>query len=79
MCYAFYKWATINNNYFEKRNLKHLKPNFLFGNTIGLFMNRYRPADYINSIYNRFPNEKFVPFLHNLMKFIIKRIKCECS
>lgn len=60
VCYAFYKWATINNNYFEKRNLKHLKPKFLFGNTIGLFMNRYRPADFVNSIYYRFPKEKCV-------------------
>lgn len=61
-CYAFYKWATINNKYFAMRNLKHLKPRLLFGNTIGLFMNRYTPADYINSIYFRFPKEKFVIF-----------------
>lgn len=56
--YAFYKWATTNSGYFRKRNLKHLNPNFLIGNTAGLFLNRYRPDDYLNWIYNSFPKEK---------------------
>lgn len=69
VCYTFYKWATINNEYFTKRNLKHIKPRFLFGNTIGLFTNRYTPADYTNSIYVRFPKEKFVIFCIKSVKF----------
>lgn len=56
--YAFYKWATVNREYFVKRNLKHLEPRFFIGNTIGLFLKSYRPDYFIDSIYYRFPKEK---------------------
>lgn len=56
--YAFYKWATVNKEYFVKRKLRHLKPIFLFGNTIGLFLKRYTPADFQDTIYYRYPKEK---------------------
>lgn len=58
LLYALYKWATANNDYFVKRKLKHLEPNFMFGNTTGLFLKRYTPADFIDSIYYRYPREK---------------------
>lgn len=60
LLYAFYKWATVNRDYFVKRKIKHLNPNFLIGNTSGLFFKRHTPADYMNSIYFRYPNEKYV-------------------
>lgn len=58
--YAFYKWATIHKEYFAKRNLKHLEPNFLIGNTTGLFLKQYIPYKFIDSLYYRFPKEKYV-------------------
>lgn len=57
IAYAFYKWATVNNDFFEKRNVKYLKPNFLVGNTGGLFFNRYRAPEFAQKMYNAFPNE----------------------
>lgn len=60
--YVFYKWATINDKYFADRNLKHLKPKFLVGNTFGLLMNRYAAFDFISSVYSRFPKETCVLF-----------------
>lgn len=63
--YAFYKWVTINDKYFKERNLKHLKPKFFVGNTLGLFLARYEPFKFINKIYfrNEFANEKLVNFI----------------
>lgn len=58
--YAFYKWATFNNDYFAKRNIKFCKPRFLIGNVLGLFFKRYIPADFSDMIYYQFPNEKCV-------------------
>lgn len=55
--YAFYKWATINNDFFKKRNLKYLTPKFLFGNTGGLFFNQYSGAEFCDMMYEAFPNE----------------------
>lgn len=60
--YQFYKWATENSDYFEKKQLKHLKANFLVGNTFGLFLKQYNLPEFFNSIYNRYPDEKFVHF-----------------
>lgn len=56
--YAIYKWVTQNNNYFKDRNIPHLKPQFIVGNTGGLFMNKYRANEYILNMYNKFPSEK---------------------
>lgn len=73
--YAFYKWATMNNDYFKERNLKYLKPKFLVGNTLGLFLNRYEPFNYINKIYFRkeFKNEKYED-LFIFLVFSLKRM-----
>lgn len=59
LLYIFYKWATQNNEYFVKRKLKHLEPKFLIGNLLGLFFKRHRPAEFMDSLYYRFPTEKY--------------------
>lgn len=58
IAYGIYKWATLNNDYFAKRNIIHLKPYFLVGNTGGLFMKQYRPNEFFQKLYNTFPMEK---------------------
>lgn len=55
--YTFYKWATKNNDFFEKRNIKHLKPIFLVGNTGGFLLNKYTAPEFSLKIYKSFPNE----------------------
>lgn len=55
--WAFYKWATINNDYFEQRGVKYRKPTFLVGNTAGMFFQKYDAVDFANMIYNACPNE----------------------
>lgn len=56
--FTFYKWATQNKNYFLDRNIPHLKPYFLVGNTGGLFANRYAIQDFSTYVYNAMPTEK---------------------
>lgn len=55
--YAFYKWATANNDYFEKRNVKFIKPSFLFGSTSGLFFNKYDATEFSDKFYSVYPGE----------------------
>lgn len=61
--YMFYRWATAHERYFSQRSMKHFRPTFLFRNTIGLFLKLYTPTDFLDSIYYRFPKEKYVPFI----------------
>lgn len=56
--YLLYKWITLNNDYFTKRNIPHLKPKFFIGNLSGLFMNRYNPMEFIKAIYDKYPGAK---------------------
>lgn len=63
LVYVFYKWASANNEYFVGRKLKALKPVFLLGNTGGLFTKQYRPNEWMDSIYYKYPEEKYVKFL----------------
>lgn len=59
LLYAFYKWATINNDFFEKRGVSYLKPTFLVGNNGGfLFLMRYTMAEFINMFYTANPGYK---------------------
>ncbi|XP_055301643.1 probable cytochrome P450 9f2 [Sitodiplosis mosellana] len=60
--YAFYKWATANQNYFMRRNMKHLKPTFLIGNTLKFNAKRTNPVKWLNSVYYKYPNEKVIGF-----------------
>lgn len=55
--FAFYKWATANDKYFQKRNVKYVEPTFLIGNTGDLFFNRCSAVAYTQKIYNEFPDE----------------------
>lgn len=58
IAYAFYKWATQNDQYFVKRGIPHMKPRFLLGNTGTLFLKLHSAPEYITEIYRGFPSEK---------------------
>lgn len=58
LLFAFYKWATFNYDFFEKRNVKHLKPTFLVGNLGGVFMNRYTAIEFAQMLYQSFPDQQ---------------------
>lgn len=51
--YLFYKWATINNDFFSQRNVKHLKPKFLVGNNEG----NITSIDFAMKVYESYPDE----------------------
>lgn len=55
--YSFYKWITLNDNYFQRQNVKHLKPRFLVGNTAGMYFNKIDPVEFGLQLYNAFPDE----------------------
>lgn len=57
--YFIYKWITKNNKYFDKFDVKHLKPYFLLGNSGALFLGGYRADEYFKMIHNTFPTEKY--------------------
>lgn len=57
IAYAFYKWMTINHDFFEKRNIKHLKPKFLVGNSGGILLNKYTAPEFSLKLYQSFPDE----------------------
>lgn len=59
LIYAFYKWATINNDYFEKRGVSYMKPTFLVGNNGGfLFLMKYTMTEFLNMFYTANPGYK---------------------
>lgn len=51
--YLFYKWAISKNDYFERRNIKYMKPNFLFGNNEG----KITATEFAIKVYQAFPDE----------------------
>lgn len=53
--FLFYKWATQNNDYFERRNVKYLKPTFLIGNIGGMFIRT--ATEFAQTMYQAFPDE----------------------
>lgn len=57
LSYTFYKWATLNNDFFEWRNIKYLKPKFLIGSTGGAFTATYTAVEFAEKLYNAFPDE----------------------
>lgn len=57
LAFAFYKWATLNNDYFEKRKMKFMKPTFLVGNTAALFTYKYTATEFVQMLYQAFPDE----------------------
>lgn len=56
--YAFYKYATQNNDFFTKRGLKQMKPTFIFGNSGSFITQKYTAPEYSQHLYEAFPNEK---------------------
>lgn len=57
LAYTLYKWVTFNNDFFEKRNIKYMKPTFFFGNFGGVFLKKYSAADFGQKMYTAFANE----------------------
>jgi hypothetical protein len=55
---AFYKWATFNNDFFEKRGIKFVTPSFLIGNTGPLLSRKVPMNEIVMSFYLKFPKEK---------------------
>lgn len=56
--YAFFKWATKNDNYFKERNLAFIKPTFLLGNLGAFAMKQLTAREFSDSLYNAHPNKK---------------------
>lgn len=61
--YALYKWITKHYDYFEKQNIPHLKPTFLFGNTGPLMLRKLTINKFISNLYNSFPSERYTYLL----------------
>lgn len=57
LSYAFYKWATLYNDFFEKRHIKHKPPRFFFGNARGLSRDKYTAIDFAQKLYKSFSDE----------------------
>lgn len=56
--YGIYKYITLNNDYFQKLGIVHMKPTFLFGN-MGTFLFRKVTAyEFANEIHTTFPRQK---------------------
>ncbi|KAJ6640760.1 putative cytochrome P450 9f2 [Pseudolycoriella hygida] len=58
--YGIYKYITINNDYFQKRGIVHIKPTFLFGTMASFILNRESVYDFSNNIYRKFPRQKVI-------------------
>jgi hypothetical protein len=56
--YAFYKWATLNNNYFLKKGVKYVEPYFLLGTSTTMVTRHLSMPEYVKMLYNQFPKEK---------------------
>lgn len=57
LAYAFYKWATLKNNYFRHRNVKYVKPTFLIGSSATNFSKNMTAPEYAQALYDQFPDE----------------------
>lgn len=55
--YVFYKWASLNNDFFEKRDMKHMKPTFPFGNVLDFIFKKLTAIELAEYFYIAFPNE----------------------
>lgn len=60
IAYAFYKWATQNNDYFTKRGLKQMTPSLLLGNSAPFINRKMDATQYAMSLYGAFPNERYL-------------------
>lgn len=55
--YLFYKWATINDDYFKRRGVKSMKPSLLLANSKSLFLSNQSAADMTKNVNEEFPGE----------------------
>lgn len=55
--FAFYRWATLKNEYFKERGIKHLKPTFFVGNFVGQLYDKYTASEFNQLLYQSFPEE----------------------
>lgn len=60
--YAFYKWATANDDYFKKKGIPFKKPTFLIGNSGNLLFRKKSAQDNLLEHYNNFPEAKYNSF-----------------
>lgn len=58
LAYIFYKWATANADYFERRGIRQMKPAFLVGNNSDALLGKLTVPEFAIRTYNQFPNEK---------------------
>lgn len=57
LAFAFYKWATLHNNFFRQRNVKFAQPTFLLGSSATNFSKEISATDYARLLYDAFPDE----------------------
>ncbi|KAG4078872.1 hypothetical protein HA402_007422 [Bradysia odoriphaga] len=62
--YSFYRWATENDDFFEKNGVPYLKPNFVFGNTWMFFFNKIPLTEFVEYLYNAHPTAKLSGFFN---------------
>lgn len=56
--FLVYKWATQNDDYFEKKGVPALKPTLFFGNSVDFFTKKVDLIEFVRKLYDDFPNEK---------------------
>ncbi|KAH8382165.1 hypothetical protein KR009_002107 [Drosophila setifemur] len=54
----FYRWATVNNDYFAKKNIPFAKPTLYFGNMAGMFLKKKAMFDIVCDLYNKAGSNK---------------------
>lgn len=57
IAYIFFKWITLNNDYFKRRGIKSLKPVFLVGNADLLIYRNLSAVELGNEFYYYFPDD----------------------
>lgn len=56
--YTFYNWLTKNADYFRKKGLKYVKLTSLNENFGAVTYRKYVLYEFLQRLYNMFPNEK---------------------
>ncbi|KAJ6634903.1 putative cytochrome P450 9f2 [Pseudolycoriella hygida] len=81
LLFSFYKKMTVNDKYFERQNIKYLKPKFVVGNTGAMYFNKIDPVEIGLRFYNAFPDEPVfgifdfqVPYYVVRLPEVIKKI-----
>jgi cytochrome P450 family 9 len=59
----FYKWATANNDYFEKKGIAYKKPTFLIGTAGNMITQKMSTAESVIKSHLEMKHEKFVCFI----------------